>query len=35
MPVYGFATQGKFIDIGIPEDYQKAQTFFNYAKQDH
>lgn len=30
--LFGFATQGKFIDIGIPEDYQKAQTFFSYAQ---
>jgi D-glycero-alpha-D-manno-heptose 1-phosphate guanylyltransferase len=24
-----FATKGKFIDIGIPEDYQLAQAFFS------
>lgn len=29
---YGFLTHGKFIDIGIPVDYQRAQTFFSYAK---
>ncbi|MCH9633627.1 MAG: D-glycero-alpha-D-manno-heptose 1-phosphate guanylyltransferase [Chlamydiae bacterium] len=26
--VYGFVSKGKFIDIGIPEDYEKAQQFF-------
>lgn len=26
--VYGFLTQGKFIDIGIPSDYQRGQSFF-------
>lgn len=28
---YSFVTNGKFIDIGIPLDYQKSQTFFQYA----
>lgn len=31
-PLYGFVTVGKFIDIGIPKDYKRAQTFFKYAK---
>ncbi len=26
MPVDVFMTQGQFIDIGVPEDYQRAQT---------
>ena len=26
MPVDVFATEGLFIDIGIPEDYTRAQT---------
>jgi D-glycero-alpha-D-manno-heptose 1-phosphate guanylyltransferase len=26
MPVDVFVTQGQFIDIGVPEDYQRAQT---------
>lgn len=26
--VYGFPSSGKFIDIGIPQDYAKAQHFF-------
>lgn len=27
--VYGFPTTGKFIDIGIPEDYRAAEKFFD------
>lgn len=30
--IYGFVTSGRFIDIGIPLDYQKSQTFFQYAQ---
>ncbi|CAK0749174.1 D-glycero-alpha-D-manno-heptose 1-phosphate guanylyltransferase [Gammaproteobacteria bacterium] len=31
--LYGFLTQGKFIDIGIPVDYFRAQNFFEkYSK---
>ena len=26
--VYGFVGEGKFIDIGIPADYERAQDFF-------
>lgn len=26
--VYGFASNGRFIDIGIPKDYERAQHFF-------
>jgi len=25
--LYGFVSEGPFIDIGIPEDYARAQTF--------
>jgi NDP-sugar pyrophosphorylase family protein len=27
--VYGYIDDGDFIDIGVPEDYQKAQTCLN------
>lgn len=26
LPIYAFVSQGYFIDIGIPEDYRRAQT---------
>lgn len=26
--LFGFRTQGRFIDIGVPEDYRAAQEFF-------
>jgi len=26
MPMYGCVQEGYFIDIGIPEDFEKAQT---------
>jgi NDP-sugar pyrophosphorylase family protein len=26
--LYGLETNSKFIDIGIPDEYQKAQNFF-------
>jgi D-glycero-alpha-D-manno-heptose 1-phosphate guanylyltransferase len=28
LAVYGYKTEGKFIDIGTPDDYKKVQTFF-------
>lgn len=32
-PVYGYVDAGRFIDIGIPSDYQKSQSFFEHAEQ--
>ena len=29
--IYGYETGGKFIDIGIPEFYAKAETFFDQS----
>ena len=31
--VYGFMTHGRFIDIGIPKDYERSKDFFKYEKQ--
>ncbi len=31
-PLYGFLSKGRFIDIGIPEDYERANRIFK-AKQ--
>ncbi len=33
IPMYGFRTEGYFIDIGIPEDYGRAQLDFKNFKQ--
>ncbi len=33
--IYGFITKGRFIDIGVPNDYEKSKSFFRYARQDH
>ncbi|MFT3934398.1 MAG: nucleotidyltransferase family protein [Chitinophagaceae bacterium] len=32
VPMYGFVQKGFFIDIGIPEDFEKAQTAFPLKK---
>ena len=29
--VYGYVTSGKFIDIGVPKDYEKSKSFFKDA----
>ncbi len=29
--LFGFVINGRFIDIGIPTDYQRAESFFNYV----
>lgn len=28
IPIYGFENNGYFVDIGVPEDYQSAQKYF-------
>lgn len=32
--LYGFPTDGRFIDIGIPEDYRSAADFFEYLNKN-
>lgn len=32
--LYGFRCQGRFLDIGTPQSYVQAQTFFRPAEQD-
>lgn len=32
LPAYGFKSDGFFIDIGIPEDFQRAQDLFKNSK---
>lgn len=29
--IYGFVSDARFLDIGVPEDYMKAEEFFAYA----
>lgn len=29
--LFGFVINGRFIDIGIPQDYKKAEQFFSYV----
>ena len=32
--IYGYRSEGSFLDIGIPEDYKAAEEFFNFRNRN-